>query len=345
MEFLKRLCETDGISGREDAVLDLLKAELGDHLDEIRTDAMKNFIGLRRGTADGPRVRVMLAGHIDEIGFLVYNVEESGFAYVAPVGGWKPKNIYGRTVRVHTRKGEVLKAVVGHHAPLTPEAAKKPMAMDKIYLDFGMPGEKVREKVERGDWVSMDTAFSELGDCLVAKAFDDRVGVYIISEATRRYENPNIDVYCVGTAQEEVGLRGATVAAQDIKPHIGVAADITGSADTPGYFKRHLIAELGKGVAIKYQDSSVISSTRLVDFMRAIADEREIDHQMEILLRGGTDTAGMQKFGSGTHATCLSIPTRYGHSPAAVIHRHDVETAIDLLVEFLNRAHTFDLEA
>ena len=203
----------------------------------------------------------------------------------------------------------------------------------------------VKQKVERGDWVSMDTAFSELGDCLVAKAFDDRVGVYIISEATKRYENPNIDVYCVGTAQEEVGLRGATVAAQEIRPHIGVASDITGSADTPGYFKRHLIAELGKGVAIKYQDSSVISSTRLVDFMRAIADEREIDYQMEILLRGGTDTAGMQKFGAGTHATCLSIPTRYGHSPAAVIHRHDVETAIDLLVEFLNRAHTFDLEA
>jgi endoglucanase len=97
-------------------------------------------------------------------------------------------------------------------------------------------------------------------------------------------------------------------------------------------------------VAIKYQDSSVISSTRLVDFMRGIADEREIDYQMEILLRGGTDTAGMQRFGAGTHATCLSIPTRYGHSPAAVIHRHDVETAVELLVEFLNRAHTFDLE-
>ena len=344
MDFLKRLCETDGISGREDAVVELLRTELADHLDEIRTDAMKNFIGLKRGTAQGDRIRVMLAGHIDEIGFLVYNVEETGFAYVAPVGGWQPKNIYGRTVRVHTRGGEVLKAVVGHHAPLTPEAAKKPMAMDKIYLDFGMPGEKVGEKVQRGDWVAMDTPFSKLGECLVAKAFDDRVGVYIIAEALKRFDNPNIDLYCVGTAQEEVGLRGATVAAQEIRPHIGIASDITGSADTPGYFKRHRITDLGKGVAIKYQDSSVISSTRLVDFLRGIADEKDIDYQMEILLRGGTDTAGMQKFGAGTHATCLSIPTRYGHSPTAVIHRHDVETAIELLVEFLNRAHTFPLE-
>lgn len=344
MELLRKLCETDGISGREDAVVELLSEELSDVLDDVRTDAMKNFIGVRRGSAEGERPRIMLAGHIDEIGFLVYNVTDSGFAYVAPVGGWQPKSIYGHTVRVHTRKGEVLRAVVGHHAPLTPEAAKKPMTMDKIYLDFGLGGEKLGERVERGDWVSMDTPMAELGDCLVAKAFDDRVGVYVIAEAVRRYENPNIDVYCVGTAQEEVGLRGATVAAQDIRPDIGIAADITGSADTPGYFKRHLIAELGKGVAIKYQDASVISSPRLVDFLRDTAEEREIDYQMEILLRGGTDTAGMQKFGAGTHAACLSIPTRYGHSPTAVLHRHDVETAVELLVEFLNRAHRFDLE-
>jgi len=344
LELLKKLCETDGISGREEAVVDLLTTELSDCLDEVRSDAMKNFIGLRRGSAKGNRPRVMLAGHIDEIGFLVYNVTDSGFAYVAPVGGWQPKSIYGHTVRVHTRKGEVLRAVVGHHAPLTPEAAKKPMSMDKIYLDFGLSGDRLKEKVERGDWVSMDTSPADLGDCMVAKAFDDRVGVYVIAEAVRRYENPNIDVYCVGTAQEEVGIRGATVAAQDIRPDIGIASDITGSADTPGYSKRHLIAELGKGVAIKYQDASVISSPSLVDFIRGIAEERSIDYQMEILLRGGTDTAGMQKFGAGTHATCLSIPTRYGHSPTAVLHRHDVDTAVELLVEFLNRAHTFDLE-
>ena len=341
MELLKKLCETDGISGREDAVVQLLKNELKDHAHEIRVDAMKNIIALKKGTAPGERPRVMLAGHIDEIGFLIYNVDEKGFASISPVGGWMPGSIAGHTVKVYTRKGEVLKGVVSTHPCLTPEAAKKAPEMDKLFIDFGMDGDTVKEKVERGDWVAMDTRFQELGDCFVAKAFDDRVGAYIITEAFKKYDNPNIDVYCVGTSQEEVGLRGATVAAQSVKPDIGIAADITGAGDTPGFPGAQKIADLGKGVAIKQQDASVICSTSLVDFMRNIAEEKKIDHQMEILVRGGTDTSVMQRFGGDTHATCLSIPTRNGHSPVAIIHRHDVETAVELLVEFLNRAHQF----
>lgn len=342
MELLKKLCETDGISGREDAVVALLKDELQDHADEIRVDAMKNFIALKKGTAAGNRPRVMLAGHIDEIGFLIYNVDDNGFASISPVGGWMPGSIAGHTVKVYTRKGEVLTGVVSTHPALTPEAAKKAPEMEKLFIDFGMAGDAVKEKVERGDWVAMDTRFQELGDCFVAKAFDDRVGAYIIAEAFKKYDNPNIDVYCVGTTQEEVGLRGATVAAQSVKPDIGIAADITGAGDTPGFPGSHKIADLGKGVAIKQQDASVICSTSLVDFIRDIAEEKKIDHQMEILVRGGTDTSVMQRFGGDTHATCLSIPTRNGHSPVAIIHRHDVETAVELLVEFLNRANLFE---
>ena len=341
MELLKRLCEVDGISGREDAVVELLKNELKDHADEIRTDAMKNIIALKKGTQGENRKRIMLAGHIDEIGFLIYNVSEKGYASISPVGGWMAGSIAGHTVKVYTRSGEVLKGVVSAEPALTPEAAKKAPELDKLFIDFGMDGETVNEKVARGDWVAMDTPFQDLGDCFVAKAFDDRVGAYIITEAFKKYQNPNIDVYCVGTSQEEVGLRGATVAAQSVKPDIGMAADITGAGDTPGFPAAKKIADLGKGVAIKQQDASVICSTSLVDFIRDIAEEKEIDHQMEILVRGGTDTSAMQKFGGNTHATCLSIPTRNGHSPVAIIHKHDVETAVELLTEFLNRAHNF----
>lgn len=343
MDLLKKLCEMDGISGREDAVLDLLISELGDRADLTYTDPMKNFIAVRHGENGEERLRVMLAGHIDEIGFLIYNIDENGFASMAPVGGWQPQSIFGHSVRVHTRKAGILPAVVCHQPALTPEAEKQPMTIDKLFLDFGLPGDRVKEMVERGDWVSMDTPFTELGDCFLAKAFDDRVGVYIIAEAFKKYHNPNIDVYCVGTSQEEVGLRGSTVAALSIEPHIGIAADITGSADTPGWPNSRRICELGKGVAVKVQDSSVISSTSLVSFIRDIAEEKKIDHQLEILVAGGTDTSSMQKFGGGTHATCLSIPTRNGHSPVSVVHRHDVETAVELLVEFLNRAHLFQL--
>jgi endoglucanase len=343
MELLKKLCETDGISGREDAIVDLLISELGEIADETYTDPMKNFIAVKHGDGGEDNLRVMLAGHIDEIGFLIYNIDDNGYASMAPVGGWQPASIFGHSVRVHTRKAGVLTAVVCHHPASSAEAPTQHMELEKLFLDFGLPGDKVKEMVERGDWVSMDTPFREMGDCFLAKAFDDRVGVYIIAEAFKRYDNPNIDVYCVGTSQEEVGLRGSTVAAMSIEPHIGIAADITGSADTPGWLPYRRICQLGKGVAIKVQDSSVISSTSLVEFIREVAEEKKIDHQMEILLAGGTDTSSMQKFGGGTHATCLSIPTRNGHSPVSVVHRHDVETAVELLVEFLNKAHLFKL--
>ena len=341
MDLLKRLCEVDGISGREDAVVKLLEEELKDSADEIWTDAIKNITAVKYGTEGEDRLRVMLAGHIDEIGFLIYNIDKNGFASIVPVGGWSASSIFGHTVKVHTRKGELLTGVVCAPPALTPEAAGKAIKLDSLYIDFGMTGDDVTEKVSRGDWVSMDTKFTEMGDCFVAKAFDDRVGAYIIAEAFKKYSNPAIDVYCVGTSQEEVGLRGSTVAAQTIMPDIGIAADITGAGDTPGFPAAKKICDLGKGVAIKQQDASVICSPSLVNFIRDIAEEKEIDHQMEILVRGGTDTSSMQKFGGNTHATCLSIPTRNGHSPVAIIHRHDVETAVELLVEFLNKAHLF----
>ncbi len=343
MELLKRLCEIDGISGREDAVVELFVEELKDTADEVTTDAMKNITAVKYGTEGNSRPKVMIAGHIDEIGFLIYNIDKDGFASIVPVGGWSAASIYGHTVRVHTRKGEVLTGVVCAPPALTPEAAGKAIKLDKLFIDLGMTGDEVKEKVSRGDWVAMDSVYAEMGDCLVAKAFDDRIGVYIIAEAFKKYNNPNIDVYCVGTSQEEVGLRGSTVAAQAIKPDIGIAADITGAGDTPGFPATMKICDLGKGVAIKQQDASVICSPSLVNFIRDIAEEKKIDHQMEILVRGGTDTSSMQKFGGNTHATCLSIPTRNGHSPVAIIHKHDVEAAVELLVEFLNKAHLFSL--
>ncbi len=340
MELLRKLCEIDGVSGHEDAVVDLFRESLEGIADSITVDAMKNVIAVKRGDQSDNRPKVMLAGHIDEIGFLVYNIDAAGFASMVPVGGWDPANINGHTVRVHTRKNGILTAVVNRRFEIVPEKRKHTPAMENIYLDFGLPHDEVVSKVGRGDWVSMDTELKELGECLVAKAFDDRVGAYIIIEAMKRYSNPAIDLYAVGTSQEEVGLRGSTVAAQSIQPDIGIAADITGSGDTPGHPERMRIAELGKGVAIKQMDSSVISSTSLVSYMRDLAEEKKIDHQMEILVRGGTDTSSMQKFGSGTHSICLSIPTRYGHSPVAVIHKHDIETAIELLVAFLDSITT-----
>jgi endoglucanase len=337
--FLRRLCEADGVSGREDAIVAILREDLAAAADEIRVDAIKNVTAVRRGRGQGPTV--MLAGHLDEIGFLVFNIDDDGYISLAPIGGWAAENMIGHPVRIHTRRGAVIPGVVQRRAAWLPEHVNRQIRLDELYIDTGMKKDQVVSSVSRGDWVSMATPFTEIGDCFLAKAFDDRVGAFVMAEAFRRFSNPAITVVAVGTSQEEVGLRGSTVAAQDVKPDIAIALDITGSGDVPEFPARLRIAKLGDGVAIKYMDGSVISSPELVEFVRGVAEEKGIDHQMEILLAGGTDTASIQKWGAGPSVICLSIPTRYGHGPGAVIHRHDVETAIELLIEVLNRIHQF----
>ncbi len=337
LSLLKELCETDGVSGREDAVNAVLERELGP-VASTRVDAMKNFYA-RRESAGGGR-EVMLAAHTDEIGFLVFNIEDA-YLSLAPIGGWAAENMVGHRVRIHTRKAGVRHGVVQRRAAWLPEHSNRQLRLDELYVDTGMKKDDVEATFERGDWVTMAAPYQEIGDCLLAKAFDDRVGVFIMTEAMKRFTGTGLNVTAVGAAQEEVGLRGSTVAAQDVKPSIAIAIDITGAGDIPDYPARLKIATLGKGVAIKYMDGSVISSPELVDFARDTAEKNGIDHQMEILLAGGTDTASMQKWGGSPHAVCLSIPTRYGHGPGAVIHRHDVETAIDLLTAMLDRLHEF----
>lgn len=338
VSLLRKLCELDGVSGREDEIVQLMRREVEYLPAEIRVDAIKNVTAFRKGTGT---LKVMLAGHIDEIGFLVFNIDDDGYISLAPIGGWAAENMIGHKVRIHTRKGEVVTGVVHRRAAWLPEHSNRQLRLDELYIDTGMKKDEVVARISRGDWVAMATEFCELGNCFLAKAFDDRVGVFIMLEAFKRYRNDRVNVYAVGTAQEEVGLRGSTVAAQDIRPDIAIAIDITGAGDIPDFPPRLRIAKLGDGVAIKYMDGSVISSPELVDFVRGIAETKKIDHQMEILLGGGTDTSSMQKWGAGPHAICLSIPTRYGHSPGAVIHRHDVETAIELLVEVLNHIDEF----
>lgn len=338
VSLLKKLCELDGVSGREDAVVQLIRSEVESLSDEIRVDAIKNVTAVRKGSGT---LKVMLAGHIDEIGFLVFNIDDDGYISLAPIGGWAAENMIGHKVRIHTRKGEVVAGVVHRRAAWLPEHSNRQLRLDELYIDTGMKKDEVAARISRGDWVAMATDFCELGHCFLAKAFDDRVGVFIMLEAFKRYRNDRINVYAVGTAQEEVGLRGSTVAAQDIRPDIAIAIDITGAGDIPDFPPRLRIAKLGDGVAIKLMDGSVISSPELVEFVRGVAERAKIDHQMEVLISGGTDTASIQKWGAGPHAICLSIPTRYGHSPGSVIHRHDVETAIELLVEVLNRIDEF----
>ena len=341
MELLRRLSEAAGVPGREEEIREIIKQALTGQVDELTVDRLGNLIARKSG--QGPKVAV--AAHMDEIGFLVSHVdEEKGFLRIEPVGGFDPRTLIAKRVVVHTRTGPLM-GLIGTKPVhiLTEEEKKKELKISDLFVDLGLPGDRVKELVRVGDPVTLRQDFVEVGKLVSGKALDDRVGVYVGIEALRRLEAHRADVYFVGTVQEEVGLRGARTSAFAIAPEIGVALDVTIACDTPGVEAHKQVTQLGKGVAIKVKDSASISHPGLVRFLVGLAEEKKIPYQLEILPRGGTDAGGMQLAREGAAVVTLSIPTRYVHSVVEAAHKEDIRAAIDLLVAFLERCHEVDL--
>lgn len=342
MELLKQLCEAHGVPGREEAVRALVISELEKICDEIRTDALGNVIALKKGSGRGPKV--MLAAHMDEIGFLVSHVDEkTGFLRIDPVGGFDPRVLLAQRVLVHTESGDLV-GIIGSKPPhiLPEEERKKPLELKELFIDVGVPADEVKKRVNIGDFVTLQQDFTELGNLVSCKALDDRVGVYVMIEAVKKAKKHVCDIYAVATTQEEVGVRGARVSSFTVAPDIGVALDVTVASDVPGVGEHEQVTKLGAGVAIKIKDSLSISHPKLVRTMREIAERRKIKYQMEILPRGGTDAGAVQMTREGVAAITLSIPTRYLHSVVEAAHKDDIEAAIDLLAAFLETAHDVD---
>ncbi len=342
MDLLRKLSEAPGIPGREEAVRALCLEALDGHAEQVEVDRLGNVVA--RAPGRGPKVAV--AAHMDEIGFLVSHVDtEKGFLRIDPVGGFDPRTLIAARVDVHTREG-ALPGLIGSKPIhiLSEEERKKPLKISDLFVDLGLPGEKVKEAVRVGDPVTLRQSFLEVGDLLSGKALDDRVGVYVGLEAMRRLGKHEADVYFVGTVQEEVGLRGARTSAFAIAPDIAVALDVTVACDVPGAQAHEQVSALGKGVAIKVKDSASISHPGLVRFLVDLAEKRNIPYQMEILPRGGTDAGGMQLAREGAAVVTLSVPTRYVHSVVEAADRKDIEAAIDLLVAFLETCQDADLK-
>ncbi len=343
MELLKRLTEAAGIAGREERIRSIVIDELRDYTDEITVDAMGNVIALKRGTGEN-RKKVMISGHMDEIGFLVSYIDDKGFLRLNPVGGFDPKTLVAQRVKVHGREeldGVLMPAIKPIHL-MTPEEAKKTLAVSDFFVDLGRSKEEVEKLVRIGDFITLHRDFLEIGDNFSAKALDDRAGVYIMIEAIKRLKDHEVDIYAVGSVQEEQGLRDATTGAYGVQPDIGVALDVTIAGDIPGGSPHGQVTALGKGAAIKIMDSASISNYKLVDFMRDLAEEHGITYQMEILPRGGTDAGAMERSRTGCPVITLSLPTRYVHSNVETANKNDLEWTIDLLTKFLENAHKGD---
>ncbi|RIK47007.1 MAG: endoglucanase [Chloroflexi bacterium] len=340
LELLKRLCEAHGVAGREDSVRALVHEELEPLVDDISTDALGNLIGVRRGNG-GPRV--LIAGHLDEIGFLVKHIDADGFLRLQPVGGFDPSRLPAQRVIVHgfaggRHRGSI--GVAGKPIHLQTPGEVKPVTIDDLFVDIGLNGEQAHAQVEVGDMVTFDRTLETSGNYIMTKSLDDRVGVFIMLEALKALAGPvQAEVIAVATTQEEVGTRGAMTVAWSQAPDIAIALDITPAGDFPGAPPEFVAVKLGAGVALKIMDVTAISDYALNQRLRRIADAEGIPYQLEILGRGGTDAGVMQRSRGGVPVTALSVPVRYAHTPNETCSTNDIQAAIDLVARFLERAH------
>lgn len=338
--LLKSLCEAPGIPGREAAIRKLVVAEMAPLVDDLSVDVMGNVIGVKRGKG-GPRV--MIAAHMDEIGFFVSHIDKSGFLRIQPVGGFDARVLVAQRVFVHARSGEVLRGAMqmgGKPIHLLEASEIKPAKIEDIFIDLGLECSVVNDKVEIGDMVTFDRTLETVGDCVISKSLDDRVGVFVMLEALRAMKSSKAEIVAVATVQEEVGLRGAMTAAFAVEPDISIALDITLAGDIPDGKEQSQVTRLGGGAAIKIMDGYSISDPELVRHFRDVAEQQKIDYQLEILPRGGTDAGATQRARSGSTAITLSIPTRYVHTVNELARISDVEGCITLLARYLEVAGT-----
>jgi len=342
MELLKRLCETPGIASREDPIRGVIHDELKPLVTDLRVDALGNLIAYRQGQG-GPRV--MIAAHMDQIGFMARHIDENGFIRLQPVGGFDPRTLVAQRVRVHGQEeltGVLMPATKPTHL-LDESERGKALQLDDLLDDVRLSSERTKELVPLGTPITFDRTCNDLGDVMVSPAMDDRVSVYIMIEAIRGLGEHNAEVYAVASSQEEVGLRGATVAAFGVEPDIGLALDGTLAVDIPGSTEADRVSKLGDGTAIKIMDSSLICDPRLVAHCRNICDKNDIKYQMEILPRGGTDGGAIQRTRDGVPAITISTPTRYVHTVNEMVHKQDVAATVDLVRRFIETAHEIDL--
>lgn len=325
-QLLQKLTETFGPSGHEAAVRELIRTEVTALADEIRVDAMGSLI-VRKGSLTPNGKKIMIAAHMDEIGLVVTHIDENGFVRFTSVGGVRAFNLMGGRVRFMNGTPGII------YAEPTDKPGDLPV-MDKMFIDVGAASRKDCP-VKIGDVAAFDRPYLEMGQRLVAKSIDDRIGCLVAIEALRALKSTPHEVYFVFTTQEEVGTRGAGTAAYGLDPDLGFAIDVTAWGDTPGMFPKFDVA-LGKGPAIKIRDIGMISDPRIVQWMTDTAEAQKIPYQREVLLAGSTDARSMQLSRAGVPVGCISIPCRYVHAPSEMVDYSDVQNAVKLVIALLS---------
>ncbi len=326
--LIQKLVETQGPSGYESLIRTVVKAEVEPFADSVRVDALGNLI-VQKGKGEPGGIKIMLAAHIDEIGVMASQVDENGFIRFTTLGGVRPYTCIGGRVRFLTGATGVISM-----EPLD-DMTKLP-TFEQLYIDVGLSS-KEDSPVHVGDVGTFERPYLDLGDRLVSKAMDDRIGAAVLIETLRQVKDTPHQLFFVFSTQEEVGCRGATTATFAIDPDLGLSVDVTGTGDTPRRSKVRMQVSLGKGPAIKVRDGGMLADRRVVDWMVCAAEKKGLPYQLEILEGGTTDARSMQIARAGVPAGCLSIPCRYIHSPSEMVDYQDVQNAVQLLLELVSQ--------
>jgi endoglucanase len=337
MIFLQRLMDTPSPSGFEAEIQQCVRERMTPFTKDVETDVHGNVIGrLNRGAP----LRVMLAGHCDEIGFLVQHISDKGFLYVVPVGGVDISLMPGRRVFIHNQKQKVL-GVIGKKPIhlMTDEDRKKIPKAHEIWVYIGAKNKKDTEKkVEVGDIVTVAESFSLMDNGLaVSRAFDDKIGAFVVTETLcrlSRVKGLQVEVAAVSTTQEEIGLRGARTSAYGIDPHVGIAVDVGFASDHPGV-EKEIVGDVRLGAGPILHKGANINPV-VGRLLAETARKKKIPFQMTAEPRAsGTDANAIQITRSGVAAALVSIPNRYMHTPVEMVSLDDVENAVRLLAEFV----------
>jgi len=343
LEFLRSLTDTPGPSGYEQTVRAVFLHYVEQYADEVRTDVLGNAIAVRNPSG---RPRILLAGHIDEIGFQIRSVSDEGMLYFGTIGGHDPSVAAGQRVVIHTANGPV-PGVLGRKAVhiLEPEERDKVPKIKDMWIDIGAKSkEDALARVQIGDSATYDTRFLQLTDDLcMARSFDDKVGAFAVAEVLRLLHGSNIEaaIYAVATVQEEIGLRGATTSTFAVNPDVGIAVDVGHSTDYPGSDKR-------VGGDVKLGGGPMIARgahvhPKVFERLREAAVERGIPYVVEAVSAGtGTDADAIQLSRAGVAAGVVSIPLRYMHTPSEILSLTDVENTALLLAAFCEKASAME---
>ena len=339
--LLKSLTDVNGISGHEMQVKSLMKDYLTPVSDDIVEDQLGGIFGKKNAT-HGTK-SLMISGHLDEIGFIVSQIDEQGYIYFTPIGGWWNQVMLSQKVTITTENGKEIRGIIGSKPPhaLSPEERKKPVDIKNMYIDIGV-GSKEEAKeagIELGNMITPYSEFESLANdkYLTAKAFDNRYGCALAVDVLQQLKDENIDInlYAGATVQEEVGLRGAKVAANLIKPDLAIAVDVGVAYDVPGMTSEKNEGKLGDGPLAILMDATSIAHDGLRKHIKDVAEHHNIPVQWATTPGGGTDAGSIHVANEGIPTITIGVPLRYMHSNVSVLNIDDYTNSVRLITEIV----------